>query len=456
VNAIPGAHLDMPVQPAIEESIFSLSQKINLFMQAPTQSRSPFIDCRAGAGAGSREPVRSGMTEHSLLIRGGRPGGGAAADIRIADGRIAEIAPALAPRAGEAVEDVSGLLVLPGLVDAHMHLDKTLTGLPWMPHAAGPTRASRIDTEKQVRDALPLSVEERAMALARQCAAFGSSWLRSHVDVDPEGGLSALEGVLAARERCRGLIDVQIVAFPQSGVARAPGVPDLLDAAIGMGAEIVGGMDPAGYDNDPVEQLDTIFAIADRHGVGIDIHLHDPGELGLWQIGLVAERARALGMAGKVLLSHAFCLDAPAGASLDRAIDQLAAAGIAIVTYGPGGPGMPPVMALRARGVAVAAGNDNIRDGWSPFGDGDMLERAMLIAHRAGWRTDPDIEVALDMASGAAAAVLGIEGHGLAVGRRADLFAVAGDAPAEAVASRPPRASVVKAGRVVARDGRLL
>lgn len=396
------------------------------------------------------------MTEHDLLVRGGRPGGGAVADIRIVGGRIAEIAPVLAPRPGEAVEDVSGLLVLPGLVDAHMHLDKTLVGLSWIPHAAGPTRASRIDTEKRMRGTLPLTVEARAVALARQCASFGSAWLRSHVDVDLEAGLSGLEGVLAARERCRGLIDIQIVAFPQSGVARAPGVAGLLDAAIGMGADVVGGMDPAGYDGDPVEQLDTIFAIADRHGVGVDIHLHDPGELGLWQIGLVAERTRALGMSGKVVLSHAFCLDAPAGPSLDRAIEELAGAGIAIVTYGPGGPGLPPVTALRSRGVAVAAGNDNIRDGWSPFGDGDMLERAMLIAHRAGWRTDPDIDVALDMASGTAASVLGIEGHGLAVGGRADLFAVPGDTPAAAVVSRPPRALVVKAGRVVARAGTLV
>ncbi len=116
--------------------------------------------------------------------------------------------------------DIGGDLVLPGLVDGHMHLDKTLTGLPWMGHAAGPTRMSRIETDKTILPHLPLSTEERAGNLIRECVTRGTTHLRSHVDIDLESGLAKLDGVLAAREHYRDRVTVQIVAFPQSGVMR--------------------------------------------------------------------------------------------------------------------------------------------------------------------------------------------------------------------------------------------
>jgi cytosine/adenosine deaminase-related metal-dependent hydrolase len=117
--------------------------------------------------------------------------------------------------------DIGGDLVLPGLVDGHMHLDKTLTGLPWMGHAAGPTRMSRIETDKTILPHLPLSTEERAGNLTRECVARGTSHMRTHVDIDLESGLAKLEGLLAARERYRDRATVQIVAFPQSGAMRS-------------------------------------------------------------------------------------------------------------------------------------------------------------------------------------------------------------------------------------------
>src|SRR5271167_4274289 len=124
----------------------------------------------------------------------------------------------------------------------HMHLDKTLTGLPWMGHAAGPTRMSRIETDKTILPHLPLSTEERAGNLIRECVARGTCHLRTHVDIDVESGLAKLDGVLAARERHRHLASVQIVAFPQSGVMRCPGILDLLDPAVREGADLVGGI----------------------------------------------------------------------------------------------------------------------------------------------------------------------------------------------------------------------
>jgi cytosine deaminase len=103
-------------------------------------------------------------------------------------------------------------------------------------------------------------------------------------------------------------VSVQIVAFPQSGVMRCPGVFDLLDAAIRNGADLVGGIDPLEIDRDPKGQLDGIFAIAGRHGVGLDIHLHEPGEMGLFNVQEICARTKALGLGGKVTISHGFCL----------------------------------------------------------------------------------------------------------------------------------------------------
>jgi len=116
---------------------------------------------------------------------------------------------------------------------------------------------------------------------------------------------------------------------------------------------------------------------------------------------------------------------------------------------------MPPVKRLVAAGVTVFAGSDNIRDAWSPYGNGDMLERAMLIGYRQGFLADADLELAFDLASGAAARVLGLADHGIRIGAAADLVAIPAASVAEAVAAHPPRMLVLKRGRIVARDGAL-
>jgi cytosine/creatinine deaminase len=216
------------------------------------------------------------MADLDALLTNARLPDGGSGHIGISAGRIAVMGTG-APPPSNRVLDLAGDLVLPGLVDGHMHLDKTLTGLPWMGHAAGPTRVSRIETDKRILPNLPLTTEQRAANLIRQCVAKGTAHMRSHVDVDLEGKLTKLEGVLAAREANRDKATVQIVAFPQSGVMRCPGVLDLLDAAVRSGADLVGGIDPLEIDRDPKGQLDGIFAIADRRGVGLDIHLHEPG-----------------------------------------------------------------------------------------------------------------------------------------------------------------------------------
>ena len=199
----------------------------------------------------------------------------------------------------------------------------------------------------------------------------------------------------------------------------------------------------------PAEHLDTIFAIADRHGCGLDIHLHDPDELGAFEVDLIIERTRALGLAGKVTISHAFCLAQVPEARLDRLAEGLAEQRISIATVAPGNAPLPPLGRLRAAGVEVALGSDGIRDLWSPWGNGDLLERAALLAYRSGFRRDEDLATALELATFAGARVLGLDGYGLEPGCHADLTLVPAETIGEAVVAHPTRSLVVNQGRLV-------
>jgi cytosine deaminase len=384
-----------------------------------------------------------------VIVRNATLPEGGKHDIEVREGRIAAFLP---PSAGE-----PDLVVLPPLVDGHIHLDKTLLGLPWVPNrAAGNTVSDRIEAERGVRAARTVSEAETGANLVRQVVASGTLHMRSHVDIDNRLGLRNLQAILEVRERFRDLVTIEIVAFPQSGIARSPGTADLLDEAVRAGADLVGGLDPVGIDGDLAGHLDTVFGIASRRGKGVDIHLHDGGEGGLAQIDTIAERTAALGLGGRVAVSHAFALGSVTTDMARRTADRLARAGVAIMSHGPGAAPMPPLLLLREHGVETFAGSDNIRDAWSPFGNGDMLERAMLVGYRANFRRDEELSFALDMVTSAAARVLGLRGYGLRVGGPADLVVVEAGTVAEAVATRPRRKTVIKAGRVVARDGALV
>jgi cytosine deaminase len=396
-----------------------------------------------------------------MLIRGARLWGRAGlCDLLLRDGRIAAIEVAShgagAP-AGAEVVDATGCMVLPGLVDGHAHLDKTLWGTPWHPHQAGPGLMDKINNEREVLARLGLSAERQSARLVRHMLACGTTHVRSHVDVGPDIGLAHFHGVQAMREAHRDAIDVQLVAFPQTGVMIQPGTLALLEQAAREGADAIGGLDPMGIDHDPKGQLDGLFAIADRHGCELDIHLHDRGELGAVTIEMIAERTRALGLAGRVALSHAFCLGMVEPARLETLIEVLRDNDIAVMSHAPAGPTpFPPLRLLAERGVRLFTGSDGVRDTWSPLNNGDMLERAYLIAYRSGFRDDAGIELALRMATQGGAQVMGATDHGLAVGSAADLFLVEAETAAEAVVFHPPRRLVLKRGRAVARDGKCL
>jgi cytosine/adenosine deaminase-related metal-dependent hydrolase len=261
---------------------------------------------------------------------------------------------------------------------------------------------------------------------------------------------------METRRALEGLIEIEIVAFPQSGILIRPGVTQLLDAAMAAGADLVGGLDPCGIDRDPKGHLDVVFGLAERHGSPIDIHLHERGELGAFSLELILERTEALSMQGKVAVSHAFCLGMADRWRAEGLIERLAALDVAILTTAPAFAEVPEVARLRAAGVRVGAGNDGIRDVWQPYGTGDMLQRAMFLGLRNNFRRDDELEAALEICSAGGASAMGAQAHRLEVGAPGDVVLVEAETVAEAVAAHPPRRLVVKGGRVVAREGTAL
>jgi cytosine/adenosine deaminase-related metal-dependent hydrolase len=375
------------------------------------------------------------MMGHNVLVRNVRPLGGAAADILIRG---------------------AGRLALPGLVEAHTHLDKSLLGLPWYHNAVGPRLTDKIDNERLVRRTLPIDPARQSARHALLALSHGSTFIRTHVDVDTECGVAGIEGVLATRERLVGLVDIDLVAFPQSGLLVRPGTLALLEQALRLGAEAVGGLDPCAIDRDPKGHLDAVFGLAERFGRGVDIHLHEPGEMGAFSMELIIERTQALGMAGRVVISHAFCLGAPDPGLVEPLIDALAKAGVAIMVTAPPSRPAPPVVRLVKAGVVVCGGSDGIRDTWGPYGNADMLERAMFIGLRNNLRREDELALVMDIVTQGGARALGLSNYGLAPGCVGDVVLVPAETLAEAAAQHPSPRTVIKRGRVVAEGGAVI
>ncbi|MCK0112174.1 amidohydrolase [Ornithinimicrobium sp. F0845] len=405
-----------------------------------------------------------------LRVTNVRPWGREPVDILIGDGVIEAMPPAHgadAPAAGPAAHgaadsaapggarliDGRGLLALPGFINAHAHVDKSWWGQPWVSYGGEGGTQGRIAHERAERDRLGIPSVEGAVAVLREFLRQGTTATRTHVDVDLGVGLRGIENVREAAARLDGAIEVEIVAFPQDGVLRRPGVLDLLDQAAAAGATHLGGLDPAGIDRDPVGQLDALFEIAERRDVGLDIHLHDPGELGAFQYDLIIERTARAGLGGRVTISHGFALGEVAAARGEGLVEAMAAAGVGLATVAPVRSAPLPWSHLREYAVPVGLGTDGIRDLWSPFGDGDMLRIALGFARLHGLRNDEELTTAVRLATSAAAGFVSRPVHDLEPGARADLVLLDAENVPDALVRVPRRELVLSVGRVVARDG---
>jgi cytosine deaminase len=390
-----------------------------------------------------------------LLLRNVRPMAGAPCDMLIKNGKIAGFGKFEA-EPGMPVEDGGNAIVVPGLIDAHTHLDKTTWGMPWHVNNRAAILRERIDFEREHRLEIGIDPHRQSMRHAVGLAAHGATHIRSHVDIDPAHGLKLVEGVWETRDKLKGIIDIEIVAFPQSGVMVMPGTVELLDEALKQGCEVLGGIDPCGIDKDPKGQLDILFSLATKHGVPIDIHLHEAADLGAFTMELIFERIRANGMEGKVAISHAFALGMNDYVRVGKLIEQIATLDIAILTTGAPSATVPSIMRLKEAGVRVGGGCDGIRDTWGPWGQPDMLDRAKIIGMKNGIRSDIELAHVLYVVSQGGADVMRIEGYGIDVGCNADFTLLAGETLAQAVVNVAPRPLVVKGGRITARQGAAL
>lgn len=343
------------------------------------------------------------------------------------------------------------LLRTPGLVDGHIHPDKSSWGRPWMSRRPAHTLAELIENDRATQFSYDTSVEERAYALFSNALANGTLGMRAHVDVAAELGTANVEGVRAAAERLPDLT-VQIVAFPQFGLLTNPGTLEVMAASLDAGADLVGGIDPGGIEGDLHGHLDAVFGLADRAGRDLDIHLHDGGEDGLAQIREIARRTVAGGRQGRVTIGHAFALCDASLQSLGETLDRVAEAGIWIATCALGPDPVPDLDVFERHGVRVVAGSDGVRDSWSPFGTGSMVDRAHLLAYRTGAITDAELERAFRIASTHGGEMLGVAEIAEWTPESGTRLEFAAENLAQVVTDRPAPVRVLRDGHeVVAR-----
>lgn len=405
------------------------------------------------------------------LIRNIRPWGGPLSDVALQDGTVTDVfehAGSEGERAaGEAVLDGEGRILLPSFADVHVHLDSTRLGLPFRPHTGAPgVWAMMLNDREHWRDA-EVPIGERVATTVELMIARGTTRMRSYAQVDVDCRLERLEAVLAARERYADRCRIEIVAFPQAGLLRERGSIEVLGEALAAGADLVGGIDPCALDRDPATHLRTVFDLAQHHQVPVDIHLHEPGELGAFSTELILEHTRAAGMRGRVTLAHAFALGQVEAATRGRLVEGLLEQDVAVTTVAPAGAKTLPLDELLSAGVRVGLGEDGQRDYWSPYGNADMLDRTWQLAFTGGFRADRQVERCLEVATLGGRAVLDPAAHRLPAdaadvshrdlrpGAGADFVLLDAETPTSVVMDRPDRRTVIHGGRVVADAGAL-
>jgi len=355
--------------------------------------------------------------------------------------------------------DLGGRVAIPGLVDAHQHLDKTHL-FPAVQNASG-THAEAIAAVR--RHYATCGVDEikaRAREGLALAIAAGTTALRSHADTGGPAGLKGVEALLDLRSECRGRIRLQVVAhaatLPDGTFAEA----DLAEAAR-MGVDAVGGTPWLAPPPGRVAYIEKLFRIALDAGLPLDLHVDesdDPADLTLPSI---ARETRRAGLSGRVVAGHCCSLAALPDAAAAEVIAAVRDAGVHVVTLPqvnlflqgradrqPVRRGITRVKELLAAGVNVAAASDNIRDPFYPFGDGDLLRLAALTCSVAHLPGPAGIATALAMVTEAPARAIGLGTYGLRPGARADLVVLdlRGPAGPEHVLSRQPGRHLVLCG----------
>ncbi|MFC9328759.1 amidohydrolase family protein [Kitasatospora sp. NPDC057015] len=367
--------------------------------------------------------------------------------------------------------DCAGRVVIPGLIESHLHLDKALLDRE-RPNPDGTLAGAIAVTGALNRAFTAKDVRDRARAVLDDAVANGTTLVRAHPDVDPIVGLLALDVMLELREEYRGVVDLQVVAFPQEGVLRAEGTLDLLREALRRGADVIGGCTYNEADlTDCRRQVDLVLDLAVEFGVPADLHADfadDAADPRFAMAGYIARAVTERGLRGRVALGHMTSLAGRPPAERGEVLAALAAAGVAVVplpatdmhlngradTVNPR-RGVAPVRELWAAGVACAYSSNNVRNAFTPYGNADLLEVGLFLAQTGHLSGPEDLARVLAMATTEAARVVGVaDRYGLRPGAAADLVVLDTHNVRDVLLDRPARTAVIKGGRIVARSTR--
>jgi cytosine deaminase len=412
-------------------------------------------------------PPNSDPATSDVVVTEARLRDGSVVDVHCRDGMVIALPASggLPPPAGASVVPAEGGLVTEPFVDAHLHLDKVRT-LPLIGDEAleAYTAGGMADSARSIDLASAVKrhyTVERLLPAVRQAIADGVAngvlTVQAFADVDTAAGLVGARAVLAAREEFRDLADVAVVAFPQDGVLRDPGSADLVEQALDLGAEVVGGI-PWIEESEADQQahVDWACGLAARRGLRVAMLTDDAPDPRYATTGMLAEAMLRLGLTGRGVACHARALGHYDDRRQAEVLDLARRARLGLVSDPHTGSVALPVERAVAAGVAVALGQDDIEDAYYPFGRHNLLEVAFLAAHLLDLRSAPQQELLLDLVTTSAARVLGLTGFGLRRGGRADLLVHGSSRTVDLLARHAPPRAVIRAGRVVARDGALV
>ena len=388
-------------------------------------------------------------------------------DIAIRHGRVAEIGPGLAA-GGSRVVNASGMLASPLFIDPHHHLDCAFLSDP--PNLSGTLEeAIRINARLKISRS-DEDIFEKACRALQMALQNGTGWMRSHTDIDSVAKLKLLHPVLDAKEKFRGLVDVQIVAFPQLGLVADPASVQLMRLAMRQGADVVGGMPHAeAAPEAAARHIEIAFQIAEEFNADIDMHVDETDDPASRTLELLAEVTIRHGYQERVTAGHCCALAAYPDDYARRVIEKVAQAQITVITNPlinlylqgrqdsqPVRRGITRVKELLEAGVNVTCGSDDISNLFFPFGRMDMLEVAMVTSVVSHLTRPEQIQAAFDMPRWHAAKCLNLQDYGIMVGAPANIVFLAANNAREALQLQPVKRLVVRNGNLVSsRDERI-
>ena len=368
--------------------------------------------------------------------------------VQISDGKIKSIS---ANKPNEKAVDAKGLLMLPAFKDMHIHLDKTYYGDRWqaVKKRTGSIKGM-IALEQEIIPELLKNSTYKAEKMIELLQSKGTSFARSHVNIEPTSKLQSLKNLQTALENKKTGFDAELVAFPQHGVFYTDSVPYLKEAAQ-MDIDFIGGVDPFSIDGAIEKTMDFTVQLALDHNKGIDIHLHETGESGLKTVEYLINKVNEnKSLKGKTFLSHCFILGKLEKSKQEEIAEKLAEAQIGIVSTIPFGGLIMPIPTLLKYGVNVTTGNDSIVDQWNTFGTGSVLEKANLTAQLYRKSTEYDLSRMLKLAT---AGPIPLDDKGIQqwpkTGDKANFVLIDASCSAEAVSRISPVKSLVHNGTIV-------